>query len=140
MTVIAAAAAAWAVAISPAAAVTTEKDVTSSDNGTHQYSACRVASYGQACFAPDGEWFSVEDDQADSKSVVVIWELYGKDLAGHYTDLLRRGYIWHTMGNGTIGYQNKSFPENLRVSFLVCRGKYAEGTCTDGTSWVTTAT
>lgn len=126
MTVVAAAAAAWAVAISPACAVSAEYDVTESTTGgtTLQFTACRVASYGQSCFAPTGEWFSVEDDKADGHSPVVYWELYKKDSAGDFTVRTRFGYIWHNGGNGTIGYQNKSFPEGLKVEFQLCLGEH----------------
>ncbi|QIY73423.1 hypothetical protein HEP84_34065 [Streptomyces sp. RLB1-33] len=143
MTVVAAAAAAWAVAVSPASAASAETDVTESSTGgtALTFSACRVSSYGQGCFAPNGDWFSVEDGKADGHSAVVYWELYKKDSAGNFTVLTRWGTIWNTRGNGTIGYQNKTFPDGLKVKFQLCVGEYADlavdaNTCT---SMVTTA-
>ncbi|MET9127122.1 hypothetical protein [Streptomyces sp. NPDC004528] len=127
-TVVAAAAATWAVAVSPAAAVSAEYDVTESTTGgaALQFSACKVASFGQGCFAPNGEWFSVEDDKADGHSPVVYWELYTKDNAGDFTVRSRFGFIWHNAGNGTIGYQNKSYPEGLKVKFQLCLGEHPD--------------
>ncbi|MFD8218022.1 hypothetical protein ACFV2U_30985 [Streptomyces sp. NPDC059697] len=143
MTVVAAAAAAWAVAVSPASAASAETDVTESSTGgtALTFSACRVSSYGQGCYAPIGDWFSVEDGKADGHSAVVVWDLYKKDSAGNFTVLTRWGTIWNNRGNGTIGYQNKTFPDGLKVKFQLCVGEYADlavdaSTCT---STVTTA-
>ncbi|MEU1194719.1 hypothetical protein ABZ446_00650 [Streptomyces sp. NPDC005813] len=135
MTVAAATAAAWAIAVSPASAITAEYDVTDSDSGgyAHQFDACRVTSYGQGCFAEYGEWFSIEDTDADGKSPVIVWYLYQKDNAGDYTDLTRFGYIWHTDGNNTEGWQNKSFTDGLRLEFKLCLGEHTTRTIPSST-------
>lgn len=141
MAVVAAAAAAWAVAVLPAAAVSAEHDHTDVDSGgSHGFDACRVASYGQGCFAEYGEWFSVDDYAADGKSPVVMWELYDRDYAGDFTDRVRFGYIWHSMGANELGWQNKSFTDGLQLRFKLCLGDHTDhaipsSTCT---SWVYT--
>jgi hypothetical protein len=142
-TVAATAAAAWALTVMPAAAITYEHDHTDSDSGgySHSFDACRVTSYAQGCFAGYGEWFSVDDYAADGKSPVVRWELYDRDNAGDFTVKTRHGAIFHSMGAGKLGWQDKTFTDGLRLRFQLCLGDHDTHTVSSSTctSWVYTA-
>lgn len=89
-------------------------------------------TYVSACFAPQGEWFKLRDNEDDGYSVVIQWQL--RDI---YGNLVRYGQIWATYGADFFTYTNKSFGEDKYVLFRGCRGNHSNNhevfltTCTD---------
>ncbi|MFI5809259.1 hypothetical protein [Streptomyces sp. NPDC051561] len=95
-----------------------------------------IATHGdndeyQACFAPEGDWFSVHDGVADGSSAVVDWQVGN-----------RYGAIFHADGASSTRFKNKNFPESATIKFRVCKGHWSTKKITAGTcsSYVTNLT
>ncbi|MFJ7292482.1 hypothetical protein [Streptomyces collinus] len=119
-TVAAAAAAAFTLLTSQASAIDWEHDVatatTTSSPGPWQV---RGNIFVSGLFAKNGDWFEVNDLEADDQSAFVMWELRNDSGV-----LVRGGKIWMTKGNGEGRYQNKNFTEGYNLKWRACAGDY----------------
>ncbi|MFD5743980.1 hypothetical protein ACFXJM_24380 [Streptomyces massasporeus] len=120
VTVVAAAAAAFTLFTSQASAIDWERDfataTTTSSPGPWQV---RGNTWVAGLFAKNGDWFEVQDLEADGKSGFVMWELRNDSGV-----LVRGGKIWMTKGNGEARYHNKNFPEGYNLKWRACAGDY----------------
>lgn len=80
---------------------------------------------GDACFQPHGEWFWLQDTNAEGEPVAINWNYQG--IGGP-----RSGVIYNDRGVAA-GWTNlnKSFDENGHVTFTVCNIDLS----TDELSW-----
>lgn len=123
-------------ALMPGQAIAThmEHDHATDPAPSDRYWTCTEGNYwAVACFANEGEWFAVADNQRGGYSVLVDWKL--KKTNG---ELLRQGRVWHTGGfDDPYRHKNKSFGEDLYLQFRACRGQHSAphdvhtGTCTN---------
>ncbi|MFP1629956.1 hypothetical protein ACLB9X_33550 [Streptomyces sp. 5K101] len=102
--------------------------------GKDWYCTDNANDYAAGCFAPEGDWFLLDDKRADGYSVVVSWQLYNA-----FDVMQRSGFIWYSEGEGAgYGYENMDFYEGYGwyVHFKACRGNHSThdvhlSTCSD---------
>ncbi len=76
---------------------------------------CAVSDWdGKACFDGYGEWFYLLDDYDDHVPIAIKWS--HQKLNGTW----RSGVIYSDRGPGVWTSLNKSFEENLYVSYELC--------------------
>ncbi|WP_326767486.1 hypothetical protein OG978_25860 [Streptomyces sp. NBC_01591] len=90
----------------------------------------------RSCFFHDGDWFAIEDTDADGHSAVVKW--WVTSAFDENAPKLRSGYIWNIDGNNTLRYKNKDLPENEYVWFQTCTGEWSTHKLTSGSCSLTT--
>ncbi|MFE9991424.1 hypothetical protein ACFYRK_31760 [Streptomyces sp. NPDC005381] len=107
--------------ITQASAITHEQDHATATTTTSSGPwTCTADAYTQVCFSPDGDWFHIQDREADGKSAVAEWTIENT-IDGSAT---RWGDIWMTAGNNEWRYQNKDLPEASRLKIRTCHGDY----------------